>query len=314
MGPWQILGEALLAPIKRVDLVVRFFWQWLVFMAAVVVAWSSIIVFAIPHSQSGSQGYEGWDEVSSFAFEWGSLATVVFFLVIVPISIGLTVVGLVRWHRHFSLRETDGGTKADRAGRGLHLLLQWFSIGLAFTAITIAAIVLIGWPILLPVSEASQGLDYVVFRSAVLFTLISFGFALFFKRRSVRLAFVAADMRAYALPKLDRFGIRHRWLTWVLALSLAVPLVTLQVLSDGLYYAFGYREDDVIASILRGGAKEDVATLLPLILSVSLLYFVHLFYPMLVFATAGSLYYREHVRDGLLAALAAETEPVPSPA
>lgn len=309
MGPWQILGEALLAPIQRIDLVVRFFWQWLVFMAAVVVAWSSIIVFAIPHSQTGVQGFEGWDEFSSFAFQWGSLAMVVFFFVIMPVSIGFTVIGLVKWHRHFSLHEADGGTKADRAGRGLHLFLQWFSIGLAYLAIGFATFVLIGWPLLLPVSEASEGLDHVVLRSAVLFTLISFGFALIFKRRSVRLAYVAADMRAYALPKLDRFGIRHRWLTWVLAFSLAVPVVTLQVLSEGLQHAFGTWEDDVIASILRGGAKENVATLLPMIVSGSLLYFVQVFYPMLVFATAVSLYYREHIRDGLLAAEAETATP-----
>jgi hypothetical protein len=203
--------------------------------------------------------------------------------------------------------------------RTLPLFLEWFIVGLGFSLILLISWFLVvstpisRWivdaanivpaPVSTPRSSYDAFFVSVMVEQTVSIIVCSLLFAMVMKRRSIRLAYVAADYARERewLPAANSFRPLHGWFTWVLAVSLALPLVISTFLSLGLAQAIA---PDLLA-VLR--AKQtftelDYRSLLGLA-GQYFLFNVQGLYPTLVFATTVSLYYREHVRGPLLPTL-----------
>ena len=137
---------------------------------------------------------------------------------------------------------------------------------------------------------------------AVVTAIASYLFASIFKRRSLMLAHVAADLDPKGHPpKLRSIPIPDRWLTFALAAVLFVPLI--------FVYGLGVTIEATQRTLAQSNSLDPFAADA---ISISLgmaLELLNYFFPMLAFATAVSIYYRDRVRAGLLAARgAAETQ------
>lgn len=322
MGPWQILGEALLAPLKRVDLIARYFWKFLIisaigyagFVAAIYLSFSSSKEMAI-HLHA--------DPIPFDLFLALLPLGMVLMIVAMLAAIAFIVEGLVKWHRHYALSEADGGSKADRSGRGWRMFGQLIVVGWGFLGILMLLHVLIVLPIYFAIigdpilaldpnnaageiKHLQSFLDLVGLAVLALATVL---FAMIFKRRSVRLAFVAADARQAVLPQLARFNVENGSPTCMIAASLALPIGLISLLHLGAGHFFDFHDFQRALALQKNIASIKLETVLTYILYVAFLCLLLTFYPMLVFATTVSLYYLEHIREPLLASLA-EDAPV----
>ncbi len=299
----RLLANALAGPLLRLDLVLRFFWP-VIAVALFAIAlgllyWTQVLGLALPPPGQRARASIGNPGEGLLIFG--------FTLAAMLLLIALSVHGLIRWHRFAILDQPDGGSAAERAGRSWPLFGQWFVVGTAFA----------GWMVLC--SCAASGLIAAIFAkgqyevrdiafssnrtllvgavlalNALIALSASLAFALIFKRRSALLAHVAADAEpGEPLARLEDVVIPNRWFTAVLAASLFGPLTLLQAADLGVAQVLATLATmDGLQSRLLGMAIE----LLHLALST--------FYPMLAFATAASVYYRDRIREGLLARLA----------
>ena len=239
-----------------------------------------------------------------------------------------TVRGLIKWHRYFALRETPVGSVLSRSQRGWTMFVQWFVLGFAYCLLLILldiAVLYLSWRDAGPIQGGNAGsitsvwtviadAPFTVFLLSLATVVIGSAlFALVFSRRSVRLAYVASDADASEkLPGLSLFALPHRGLKWVLAASLAVPIIALQGLDVAVaQWMIGptslpadFNQFDTVQELLwQVIGTEALFSHAPLIITGVGLTLLEIFYPMLVFATAVSLYYREHVRKRLFAQL-----------
>ncbi len=286
---------------------IRFFWPLFVFWPSALLGLISVV-----------------DTIGTDRIFWNS-QTIVLALgalaLLKALGTALTVDGLLKWHRHYSLLEATGGTRDDRAGRRWRLFWQWFLLGLVFVSLLTLSQFLIFEtirPIWLanlrdalshPDHREYSNVTQFIHASATLVIIaitvfVSFLFSLIFKRHCVRIAYIATDARSGApLPRLDRLNIHHTWLNLLLAASLAIPIIVFQLfrLTYGLDVAgLGLPNQtlwEVKIEVFTAPSKLSMLTSFGTFMLVII--FIQFFYPMLVFATTVSLYYREHVRPTL---------------
>lgn len=334
MGVWHILGTALAAPVRRLDLVWRFFWPVLVFNLGSTIVWATLMLLLVGFLHHLVAEYLAILVASG----WLPLA------IVSVISIVLTIRGLVGWHRHYTIGEASKSqyrASGDHKGRGWRYFFNGLCLILGYAGVFFVTAILtliVGSLILKAHMETGEAVSNGTSISSgrlvasfvpnvIMLILPTIIFALVFKRRSLALVFAASDSSAnQTAPALSDFALpQPRW-SFPLALSILFPFIIVWALTTGLFFSavflIHWVEPELIARLQEASANgrpvniqmfpTGIAVGATSMITVMLLSFVLGLYPILVFATFVSIYYREHVRDQLLASREEKAESAPA--